>query len=470
MIATTSFPSLRLSAPLLKAIQEQSYTIPTDIQQQAIPPALDGKDILGCAQTGTGKTAAFALPILQRLDHAPSGCRPQVVHPRALILSPTRELAAQIVTSFAEYGRHTSLRYTAIYGGVSQGQQVRALRAGVDVLVATPGRLLDLLEQRLVSLESVQILVLDEADRLLDMGFIDPIRRIASCTPRERQTMLFSATMPRQIIQLAASLLRNPVEIHAARTASNTPKIHQTVCMLTRPQKQQMLEHMLSQESLTSAIVFMKTKRTADRMCKYLRNLGVSADAIHGNKQQGQRDRAWARFKGGQTRVLVATDVAARGLDMDDISHVINYDLPNDPEAYVHRIGRTGRAGSTGTAVAFCDPSEVHQLRDIERLLGKRIDRHPVPQTFDAMHVQPHPARGPEGHAARPHSDATDSMNPLAHNTRSGHWQVQRSSQGGHRSVDPRPASSPWSGDGRPRTGGPFRHGAARNRRRHRAF
>lgn len=379
-VSESKFSDLLISAPLQAALAEEGYTIPTPIQLQAIPHALEGKDILGCAQTGTGKTAAFALPILHRLmtaakDPAARGG----ALPRALILSPTRELATQISDSFATYGRHTGLSHACIYGGVSQFHQVRALHRGVDVLVATPGRLMDLMEQRLVNLSKVEVFVLDEADRMLDMGFIRPIQRIASAIPAKRQTMLFSATLPREIMHLAEALMKDPVRVSVARVTSAEPKIEQALYAVPRQRKQALLHHLLAEGKIVRAVVFTKTKHGADRVARKLHLAGVRAEAIHGNKAQNQRTRALDSFKAGRSRVLVATDVAARGLDVDGITHVFNFDLPMEPENYVHRIGRTGRAGASGFAVTFCDHEERDLLRAVEKFTGRRIPLLEVP-------------------------------------------------------------------------------------------
>ena len=369
-----NFSTLGLAQPILNALTEEGYTIPTPIQAQAIPPIMEGKDMLGCAQTGTGKTAAFALPILHRLTATPvDKTRRGPALPRVLVLSPTRELATQIGDSFKAYGRHTGLTGTVIFGGVSQFHQVRALHRGVDILVATPGRLMDLMGQKVVNLSAVQILVLDEADRMLDMGFILPIRRIAAVLPTTRQTLLFSATMPKDILKLAESMLRDPVKIAVTPVASAAPLIEQSVYMVPRASKVALLEHLLREHSAERALVFTRTKHGADKLAKRLKAAGFPADAIHGNKAQNARQRALDGFRSGKSRVLVATDVAARGLDVDDISHVFNFDIPNEPEAYVHRIGRTGRAGATGLAISFCDHEERGFLRDIEKLTGKKF-------------------------------------------------------------------------------------------------
>jgi ATP-dependent RNA helicase RhlE len=369
------FSELNLSPAILEVLAEEKYTTPTPIQAKAIPPVLAGKDVLGCAQTGTGKTAAFSLPLIHKLSTAPvDKTRRGPVLPRALILSPTRELATQIAESVGTYGRNTMLSYAVIYGGVSQFHQVRALQRGVDILVATPGRLMDLMEQGHVNLTNVQVFILDEADRMLDMGFIQPIRRIAAALPKQRQTLLFSATMPKAIMHLADSLLVNPVKVAVTPVASAAPLITQGVYMIgSRQTKQALLKHLITEEKIGRALVFTRTKHGADRVTRNLNAAGISADAIHGNKAQNARQRALDALRSGRTRVLVATDVAARGIDVDGITHVFNYDIPHEPESYVHRIGRTGRAGATGIAISFCDREEVEFLRQIERLTGKRV-------------------------------------------------------------------------------------------------
>jgi ATP-dependent RNA helicase RhlE len=374
------FKKLRLIQPLLRAVQSQGYTIPTEIQVQAIPHVLEGKDLMGCAQTGTGKTAAFALPIIQRLYEAPAVNAGVPGHPRpirALILTPTRELAAQIGESFAAYGQHTGLRHTVIFGGVKQGPQTHALHRGVDILVATPGRLLDLLNQRLLSLQGVQILVLDEADRMLDMGFIHDIRRVLAVMPTRRQTLMFSATMPREIKALANTLLTNPVFVKVAAESPAADTVKQVLYYVDHQSKPALLEHLLQDGAISRALVFTRTKHGADKVVRRLQRGDILAEAIHSNKSQNARLRALANFKAGKTRVLVASDIAARGLDVDDISHVINYDLPNVAETYVHRIGRTGRAGALGQAISFCSEEQRDDLREIERLLGKAIPTLP---------------------------------------------------------------------------------------------
>lgn len=375
------FDDFQLIDPLLRAVRAEGYETPTPIQQQAIPHVLGGRDVLGCAQTGTGKTAAFALPILQRLTtthRARAGLRA----PRVLVLTPTRELASQIGDSFATYGRHTGLHHTVVFGGVGQAPQVKALRRGVDILVATPGRLLDLMGQGEVTLTQLEIFVLDEADRMLDMGFIHDVRRIIAALPRQRQTLLFSATMPRDIQELAQSILINPVRVEVTPVASTAARIEQSVYFVEKGDKRALLAHLLQDPAITRVLVFSRTKHGANRIVKELAAAGIPAAAIHGNKSQSAREQALDAFKRGRTRVLVATDIAARGIDVEGISHVINYDLPNIPESYVHRIGRTARAGADGIAISFCDQEERAFLRDIERLI-----RQPVPV------VQDHPFR-----------------------------------------------------------------------------
>jgi ATP-dependent RNA helicase RhlE len=374
---TTTFADLGLLPMLLDAVKAEGYTIPTPIQAATIPAGIAGRDILGSAQTGTGKTAAFALPILQRLQSSTDKNQRGPIYPRALILSPTRELASQIAESFTTYGKNTVLRNTTVYGGVSQFHQVKALRNGVDILIATPGRLMDLMNQRLVNLSQVSVFVLDEADRMLDMGFIEPIRRIAAALPpREkvnRQTMLFSATMPREIQGLAEALLKDPLRIAVSAANSTVDRIEQSLYVVPKEKKSALLEHLLQEGNIRRAVVFTRTKFGAERLGKKLCQAGVTAESIHGDKNQNARKRALARFKDAQARVLVATDVAARGLDIDDITHVFNFDLPFEPESYVHRIGRTGRAGAKGSAVSFADPSEHGLLRAIERFTKARI-------------------------------------------------------------------------------------------------
>ena len=399
-VATTPlFSDFALIEPLLRAVASEGYTTPTPIQQRAIPHVLAGRDVLGCAQTGTGKTAAFALPILQDLATAGPPARPR--HPRVLVLTPTRELATQIGDSFATYGRHTPLRHTVIFGGVGQSPQVHALRAGVDILVATPGRLLDLMGQRLVNLEHIRIFVLDEADRMLDMGFIHDVRRVIERLPPRRQTLLFSATMPLEIQSLGSSILSDPIQVGAGRPVSTAAdNIDQSIYFVEKADKRALLAHLLGDPAITRALVFTRTKHGANRVTEHLRKARIVAGVIHGNKSQGAREQALADFKSGRARVLVATDIAARGIDIEDISHVINFDLPNVAESYVHRIGRTARAGASGIALSFCDTEERAYLRDIERLVRARlrvVPEHPYQSARRPPELVPdRPTRTPQ--------------------------------------------------------------------------
>jgi ATP-dependent RNA helicase RhlE len=375
------FADLDLIPDLLRAVHDAGYVEPTSIQAQAIPHALTGRDVLGTAQTGTGKTAAFALPLLQRLSappgdrHHSNGKRKKwVKRPvRALALTPTRELAVQIGDSFNTYGRYSGLTNTVIYGGVGQGSQVQALQRGVDILTATPGRLLDLIGQGYVHLEQVEVLVLDEADRMLDMGFIRDVQRIIKLVPKSRQTLLFSATMPREIVELADRILHNPIEVSVTPKQPTVEAIEQSVFFVPQAKKQALLEHVLGDSKVTRALVFTRTKHSANRVARRLQKAGVQAEPIHGNKSQAARQKALANFRNGKTRVLVATDVVARGIDVEHISHVIQFDLPNEPETYIHRIGRTGRAGAIGIALAFCSDKERPYLKDIEKLIRMRV-------------------------------------------------------------------------------------------------
>jgi ATP-dependent RNA helicase RhlE len=393
-LASPEFADLGLCSDLLDAIFDRGYETPTPIQAQAIPHLLEGRDLLGVAQTGTGKTAAFALPILDLLDERHE--KPTPRRPRALVLTPTRELASQISDSFEAYGKHLPLRSTVVFGGVGQSPQVRALRRGVDVLVATPGRLLDLMGQGHVDFARVGIFVLDEADRMLDMGFLRDVRRIVDRLPRERQSLLFSATMPRDIACLARTLLRDPVRVEVTPPGTTVERVDQRVCFVDKPDKRLLLSEILGDAGIERVLVFTRTKHGADRVARHLAKAGTASTALHGNKSQGQRERALAGFRAGRVRVLVATDIAARGLDVPEITHVINFDLPNVPESYVHRIGRTARAGRTGVAISFCDPSEQTYLVAIEREVGQALDRMEV--TLPARRAQPAGHRG-AGHA-----------------------------------------------------------------------
>lgn len=384
-----SFESLNLEAPLLKAVKEEGYTTPTPIQVQAIPLVLRGNDLLGCAQTGTGKTAAFAIPILQLLSRDKSFSQRKKI--RSLIVTPTRELAIQIEESFTAYGRHTGLTCTVIFGGVGQTPQTKALQRGVDILVATPGRLLDLMNQGFVSLKDIEIFVLDEADRMLDMGFIHDVKKLLAVLPRKRQSLFFSATMPPEIVKLADTILQNPSKVEVTPVSSTADTVSQHLYFVDKGNKNALLLHVLKDPKIKTALVFTRTKHGADKVVKVLLNHDIKAEAIHGNKAQNARQRALANFKAQTTRVLVATDIAARGIDVDDLEFVINFEIPNIAETYVHRIGRTGRAGANGTALSFCDAEEKAYLKDIEKLIGRKIpliDAHPFP----LMDHNPEPA------------------------------------------------------------------------------
>jgi len=376
-----SFENLKLIEPLLKALKTEGYTTPTPIQAQAIPIILQHQDLLGCAQTGTGKTAAFALPILHLLHQDRIAHKEQKTI-KALILTPTRELAIQIAESFTAYGKHTGLKNLVIFGGVSQNPQVDALRRGVDILIATPGRLLDLMNQRFVHLEHVKMLVLDEADRMLDMGFVHDVKKIIAKVPAKRQTLFFSATMPKEIQQLADTILTNPEKIEVTPVSSTADTIQQSLFYVDKNDKKSLLIHILKDKNIKTALVFTRTKHGADKVVKDLTRVGITAEAIHGNKSQNARQRALTNFKNRTTRVLIATDIAARGIDIDELTHVINYEIPNIPETYVHRIGRTGRAGANGIALSFCDEEEIEFLKDIHKLIAKEIpveEAHPYP-------------------------------------------------------------------------------------------
>lgn len=366
------FESLSIITPIMTALNSEGYTMPTPIQEQAIPVILKGKDLIGCAQTGTGKTAAFAIPLLQLLHKEKIREKgPRKI--KALILTPTRELAIQIGESFDAYGRHTGLKHTVVFGGVSQVPQTKALMSGVDILVATPGRLLDLMNQKYISLEHIKLFVLDEADRMLDMGFSHDVKKIIARLPVTRQTLLFSATMPPEIKRLADTLLSDPVKVEVTPASSTVDTIEQIVYFVDRKDKKSLLIKLLKNQSFESVLVFTRTKHGADKVVRDLAKVSIPAQAIHGNKSQGARQLALNNFKLKRTRVLVATDIAARGIDVQELSHVINFDLPNVPETYVHRIGRTGRAGLGGTALSFCDQEEKEYLRDIQKLIAKKI-------------------------------------------------------------------------------------------------
>ncbi len=448
------FEELGLTEITLRAVRSEGYSTATPIQIQAIPPILKGQDLMGCAQTGTGKTAAFALPTLERLalsraQPPVAGARPQVNGNRkirALVLSPTRELAAQICDSFAAYGRFAGMRHDVIYGGVGQHSQVRALRSGLDILVATPGRLLDLMAQGYVDLSHVEILILDESDQMLDLGFIHPLRRIVSQVPRKRQTLMFSATMPSEIRKLAMEWLREPIHIQVAPVATPADRISQVVYHIEPDSKPNLLAHVLRDSAHVRTLVFTRTKRGADRATRYLNNSGIPADSIHGDKSQSARQRALEQFKSDRPLVLVATDIAARGLDVDAISHVVNYDLPNTPEIYVHRIGRTARAGAEGIAISFCTSEERAQLRDIERLIRQSIAVAKLPHDLPApvrktpMHT-PAAHKSPAQSGSAHHGSAHKSKDQYpAHGARSQSGGQQRAPSRGFSASSKRPA------------------------------
>jgi ATP-dependent RNA helicase RhlE len=406
-VPLTSFDEFGLAAPILRALAEEKYAVPTPIQAQTIPAALTGRDIIGIAQTGTGKTAAFALPILHRLANQPT--RTGRKQCRVLVLSPTRELSSQILDSFKAYGRHlriadAPLSTALAIGGVSMGRQVRALLHGVDALVATPGRLLDLVQSNALRLEGVEFLVLDEADRMLDMGFIHDIRKIVAKLPKSRQTLFFSATMPKAIAELAQQMLRDPAEVAVTPVASTAERITQRIIHLERAAKTSTLADLLRREPIDRALVFTRTKHGADKVVRLLAKSGITAQAIHGNKSQNQRERVLTAFRDGELRVLIATDIAARGIDVDGISHVVNFDLPNVPETYVHRIGRTARAGAEGVAISLCDAEEVPFLRDIERLIRITIPAEGQPHWRDHANDKGK-AKAQEGRRAHSHGN-----------------------------------------------------------------
>lgn len=442
-----AFAALGLIPALVRAVTQEGYEKPTPIQAQAVPEVLGGHDLLATAQTGTGKTAAFLLPILQRL----SGKKSNAI--RTLILSPTRELAAQIAERADAYGRHLGLRNAVIYGGVGQGAQEAALKRGIDVLVATPGRLLDLMSQGLVRLGGVEHFVLDEADRMFDMGFIHDVRRVVAALPQERQTLLFSATMPKDVVELSRNILKNPRRVAVEPQTTSAKTVSQGLYLVSRQQKSQLLHHVLTGDQVTRTIVFTRTKHGANRVSDQLQRRGIGAAAIHGNKSQNARVKALDAFKRGTLPVLVATDIAARGIDVDEVSHVINYDLPNVPESYVHRIGRTGRAGASGHAISFCEPDERSELHAIERLLGHRIpllkaELPPLPPEPPRAPQAPQPPRGDGrgrqgGHGGR--------GNERRHEGRSNADREHRDARDGNRS---QPQAQQGSGGARPQSGG----------------
>ncbi len=461
-----SFEDLLLVEPLRRALDETGYKNPTPIQQAAIPSLLEGRDLIGCAQTGTGKTAAFALPILNRLAANPR--RLESKKARVLILTPTRELAIQIFESFKTYGKYLRIKYGVIFGGVGQGPQVKVLSGGVDILVATPGRLLDLIEQRHLTLQGLEVFVLDEADRMLDMGFIHPIRKVIGMLPARRHNLFFSATMPPDILDLASTMLVDPVRVEVTPVSSTAELITQSLMNVGKDKKRDLLRHVLKNPALKRVIVFTRTKHGANKVSEILDRSGVTAEAIHGNKSQSARQKALENFRAGRTRVLIATDIAARGIDIDDITHVINFELPNVAETYVHRIGRTARAGTSGVAISFCDEEERAYLRDIEKLIKKQIpvDRdQPFHLDYQGP-VRPAPPeqRGGGGRGGRRHGGGGGGgKRHGSGGGRSGPRAQGRSQDGGGSSQGPR-SGGPRPGGSRPagaRPGGP-RPGGAR--------
>ncbi len=430
-----AFRKLSLTEPVLKALAHEGYSTPTPIQQQAIPLVLQGKDLLGCAQTGTGKTAAFAIPILELLQ-AQKPLKPGI---KVLILTPTRELAIQIDESFAAYGRYAGIRHSVIFGGVSQHNQVNELRRGTDVLIATPGRLLDLLSQGFIRLDQLQIFVLDEADRMLDMGFIHDVKKVIAKLPEKRQTLFFSATMPPEIQKLAAVLLKHPAKVEVTPPSSTVDKIEQRLYHVAKKEKPELLLHLLENPEIKTTLVFTRTKHGADKVVRILQRNKIRSAAIHGNKSQNARQAALADFKNGTLRVLVATDIAARGIDIDELSHVINFDLPDVPETYVHRIGRTGRAGNAGIAISFASADEKEELRDIQKLIGKNI---PVitdhPFTENAHVMAPPPGERPPRPASRQKQGDRPQNNNRVHNRQP---QKQHPVKKAHSPVPSKPAA-----------------------------
>jgi len=424
----TDFSGFNIAQPILRALKDEGYTTPTPIQGKAIPGLLEGRDLVGIAQTGTGKTAAFSLPILNYLADRAGKTRSK--RPQALILAPTRELAGQIGDNISAYGRYLGLRSSVIFGGVSIRPQIRNLERGVHILVATPGRLLDLINQGAVNLGSVEVFVLDEADRMLDMGFIRDVRKIAEKLPKERQTALFSATMPKSIEELAASLLTDPVRVDAAPQASTAERVEQSVLFVHKDKKRALLSEVMADTDIERVLIFTRTKHGANRVAKHLDDSGVPADAIHGNKSQNARQRALKDFKTGRIRALVATDIAARGIDVDGVTHVINFELPNEPESYVHRIGRTARAGKDGIAISFCDHEERAFLRDIERTIRQAVDVD-EDHSFHAQDVADFKGRVKGKSGGRPNNRPANRPGGNAH--RGGGNRRRRGNGGGQR-------------------------------------
>ncbi|URN96232.1 MAG: DEAD/DEAH box helicase [Candidatus Pristimantibacillus lignocellulolyticus] len=466
-----TFNDLNIAPEILKGLSKENYTTPTPIQEQAIPAVLAGRDLLGCAQTGTGKTAAFAVPIIQLLSNRKSNSNTGR-RIRSLILTPTRELAIQISDNIKAYSLYTDVLCTAIVGGVSQKVQERALNHGADIIIATPGRLIDLITQKRVDLQYVEILVLDEADRMLDMGFIKDVKSIIAKMPSKRQTLFFSATMPPEISKMVKSILVNPVKVEITPVSSTADRIEQSIYLMESGKKQHQLNDLLQDESIVSALVFTRTKRGADRVTKELNKVKISAQAIHGNKSQNDRQNALNNFKSGATRVLVATDIAARGIDVEELSHVINFNLPNIPETYVHRIGRTGRAGQSGTAISFCDIDEIPYLKDIEKLIGKSIPEvkdhaYPMKRTPQQLNteavVQPVKAKSNAARKYKSETNPARNPKPEVSSTRKPKSEVNKTGKpkfGTNSARKPKSeTSSPWkpksetSSTGRPKFG-----------------
>lgn len=416
----TNFAGLELAQPLLRAITDEGYTTPSPIQGKSIPPLLQGRDLLGVAQTGTGKTAAFALPLLHHLAQNPK--KAQSRRPAALILAPTRELAGQIADSLKSYGRHLHLRSGVVFGGSPIRPQIKALAHGLHILVATPGRLLDLMNQGHVRLDAVEVFILDEADRMLDMGFIRDVKKITAALPQRRQTVLFSATMPKSVQGLAHDLMNDPVRVEVAPAATTAEKVEQRVLFVPKDKKRALLAELLNNQDIERVLIFTRTKHGADRVARHLHHSGVKSDAIHGNKAQNARQRALHSFRSGRIRALVATDIAARGIDVDGVTHVINFDLPNEPESYVHRIGRTARAGADGIAISFCDHDESAYLRDIEKTIRQSV---PV--------VEDHPYHAAEIAAMIANDTGGAGRGPGKRNKRRGQNQRQNHGQGQRR-------------------------------------
>jgi ATP-dependent RNA helicase RhlE len=413
----TTFQQLDIISPILESLKAEGYTHPTPIQEQSIPIILTGSDLLGCAQTGTGKTAAFAIPILQQVQAQPKTAGPQKI--KVLVLTPTRELAIQIGESFSVYGKNLHVKNLVIFGGVPQGAQVKALKAGVDILVATPGRLLDLIGQNYISLKDIGIFVLDEADRMLDMGFINDVKKVVARLPVKRQTLFFSATMPPEIQKLADTILVNPQKVEVTPASTTAETIQQSLYYVDQKDKRKLLIHLLQDKAIDRLLVFIRTKHGADKLVKDLHKANISAEAIHGNKSQNARQRALSNFKASITRVLIATDIAARGIDIDDLTHVVNYDLGDVPETYVHRIGRTGRAGNSGIAIAFCDTEEKDNLKAIQKLIGFQIPVvavHPfLPGDSDVVQF-----RAPKNKAVVPKANAVPAFSGTGNRNNSG--------------------------------------------------